>query len=95
MLSSELSPGTDVTLGVRPRNLEISNEPTPDGISTTIDIVEPMGAETLVHLSDGQHVLRLVTDWRVPLNEGDKVHTRFLPGTTHIFTADEQVMRTP
>ena len=92
---SELSPGTKVTLGVRPRNLEISNEPTPDGISSTIDIVEPMGAETLAHLSDGQHDLRLVTDWRVPLNEGDKVHTRFLPGTTHIFTADEQVMRTP
>ncbi len=91
----ELSPGSEVTLGIRPRNLEISHDPAPDGISTIIDIVEPMGAETLAHLSDGQHDLRLVTDWRVPLNEGDQVHTRFPPGATHIFTADEQVLRTP
>ena len=91
----ELEPGANVTLGIRPRNLEISHEPAEDGISTTIDIVEPMGAETLAHLNDGHHDLRLVTDWRVPLAEGDKVHTRFPPGQTHIFTEDEQVLRTP
>ena len=27
-------------------------------------------------------------------SEGDTVHTRFPPGSTHIFTADEQVLRT-
>lgn len=92
---AELASGAQVTLGIRPRNLEISHEPVEGGISTTIDIVEPMGAETLAHLSDGQHDLRLVTDWRVPLAEGDKVHTRFAPGATHVFTEDEQVLRTP
>ncbi|MEM8630633.1 MAG: ABC transporter ATP-binding protein [Pseudomonadota bacterium] len=91
---SELSPGSRVTLGVRPRNLEISSEPADDGLSTQIDIVEPMGAETLVHLNDGHHDLRLVADWRVPLAEGEKVHTRFPPGVTHIFTENEQVLRT-
>ena len=91
----ELSPGTEVTLGVRPRNLEISQEAAEDGLSTKIDMVEPMGAETLIHLNDGSQDLRLVTDWRVPLNEGDHIHTRFPPGTTHVFTQDEQVLRTP
>ena len=91
---TELNAGDDVTLGVRPRNLEISHDPVEDGLSTIIDIVEPMGAETLAHLSDGKHDLRLVTDWRVPLTEGDKVHTRFPPGTVHIFTSDQQVLRT-
>jgi len=90
---SELSPGTKVTLGVRPRNLEISLDPVEGGLSTRIDMVEPMGAETLAHLHDGLHDLRLVTDWRVPLAEGDKVHTRFPPGTTHVFTEDGQVLR--
>ena len=33
----ELSVGTNVTLGVRPRNLEISQEKSQDGLSTTID----------------------------------------------------------
>lgn len=91
---SELSQGAKVTLGIRPRNLEISHQPVDDGLSTKIDIVEPMGAETLAHMNDGHHDLRVVTDWRVPLAEGDQVHTRFPPGTTHIFTEDEQVLRT-
>jgi multiple sugar transport system ATP-binding protein len=90
---TELSTGDKVTLGIRPRSLEISQQPGVDGISTKIDIVEPMGAETLAHLSYGEHDLRLVTDWRVPLAEGDHVHTRFPPGSTHIFTADQQVLR--
>lgn len=90
----ELAPGTQVTLGVRPRNLEISHEAVEDGLSTQIDMVEPMGAETLIHLKDGYQDLRLVTDWRVPLAEGDHVHTRFPPGVTHVFTEDEQVLRT-
>ncbi len=90
---AEVSPGAKVTLGIRPRNLEITHEPAEDGVSTKIDIVEPMGAETLAHLNDGHHDLRLVTDWRVPLTEGDLVHTRFPPGTTHVFTEDEQVLR--
>ena len=90
----EVDAGSAVTLGVRPRNLEISHAPAEDGISTKIDIVEPMGAETLAHLFDGLHDLRLVTDWRVPLAEGDQVHTRFPPGTTHVFTKDEQALRT-
>jgi len=91
---SGLTPGDKVSLGVRPRNLEITHSSVEDGISTRIDMIEPMGAETLVHLNDGHHDLRLVTDWRVPLTEGDQVHTRFPPGVTHIFTEDEQVLRT-
>lgn len=90
----ELAIGTRVTLGVRPRNLEISRDPAEDGVSTKIDMVEPMGAETLIHLHDGHQELRLVTDWRVPLAEGDHIHTRFPPGVTHVFTEDEQVLRT-
>ena len=91
---TELQPGAKVTLGIRPRNLEISHEPVPDGLSTRVDIVEPMGAETLAHLDNGDHELRLVTDWRVPLAEGDTIHTRFPPGVTHVFTEDEQALRT-
>ncbi len=91
---SELSPNTKVTLGIRPRNLELGHAPGQDAISTRIDIVEPMGAETLAHLNDGHHNLRLVTNWRVPLGEGDNIHVRIPPGTAHIFTEDQQVLRT-
>ncbi len=88
-----LAPGTKVTLGVRPRNLEVVHQDVPDGLSSVIDIIEPMGAETLAHLNDGRHDIRVVTDWRTPLEEGDQVHVRFLPGSVHVFGADEKVVR--
>ena len=91
---STLAPDTPVTLGIRPRNLEVVHEDVPDGLSSVIDIVEPMGAETLAHLNDGKHDLRVVTDWQAPLEERDNVHVRFQPGATHVFGADEQVVRT-
>jgi ABC-type sugar transport system ATPase subunit len=88
-----LAKGAQVTLGIRPRNLEIVRESATDGLSSVIDIIEPMGAETLAHLNDGMHDIRVVTDWRVPLEEGDKVHVRFLPGATHVFDDQEQAVR--
>jgi len=85
----QLAAGSNVTLGARPRNLEITADPVADGLSSVIDIVEPMGAETLAHLNDGQHDLRVVVDWRVPLSEGDHCHVRFLPGTVHVFREED------
>ena len=89
-----LDPGAAVTLGVRPRNLEIVQDAVEDGLSLTIDIIEPMGAETLAHLKHGSHDLRVVTDWRVPIQERENVHIRFQPGAVHIFGSDEQAVRT-
>lgn len=88
-----LERGAKVTLGIRPRNLEIVHTPVADGLSSVIDIIEPMGAETLAHLNDGSHDIRVVTDWRTPLKEGEPVHVRFLPGATHVFDASEQAIR--
>ena len=82
---NNLPTGTSVTLGIRPRNIQLSDKPCEDGISSTIDIIEPMGAETLAHLSDGKMSLRLVTNWQVRMNEGDSVHARFPAELTHIF----------
>ncbi|MGF1474220.1 MAG: ABC transporter ATP-binding protein [Geminicoccaceae bacterium] len=90
---SELSHGSPVTLGVRPRNLELASEPGPDTLSSEIDILEPMGAETLAHLNDGTHDIRVVTDWRVPLAEGETTHLRFPGHRVHVFGADEQAVR--
>ena len=83
-----LPAGTEVTLGIRPRNLEIVSEARDDSLSSVIDLIEPMGAETLAHLSEGDTALRLVTDWRRPLAEGERVHARFPPGTTHVFLGE-------
>ncbi len=90
---ARLAPGTQVTLGIRPRNLEIVPEPVADGLTLQVDIVEPMGAETLAHLSDGSQSMRVVCDWRVAVDEGDRLHVRFQPGYVHVFGPDEQAVR--
>jgi ABC-type sugar transport system ATPase subunit len=89
----KLDRAASVTLGIRPRNLEIVHEPVEDGLSSVIDIIEPMGAETLAHLNDGRHDIRVVADWRVPLEEQDRVHVRFLPNATHVFDHHERAVR--
>ena len=86
---SQIPTGEKVTLGIRPRNIQLSNDACDDSISSTVDIIEPMGAETLAHLNDGQLPLRLVTDWQVQLNEGDNVHARFPAEFTHVFHGDK------
>ena len=92
--ASALGQGAGVTLGIRPRNIEIVHENVDDGLSSVIDIVEPMGAETLAHLNDGEHDFRVVTDWQTPAEEGETVHVRFLPGATHVFDAQGTAVRT-
>ena len=89
-----ISPGEKVTLGIRPRNLEIVHEPVDDGLSSHVDLVEPMGAETLAHLNDGSHDIRVVAGWRTPIREGERVHVRWLPRQTHVFDSAGRAMRT-
>jgi len=91
---TDLQDGSQVTLGIRPRNLELQSESGPDSLSLSIDLIEPMGAETLAHLRDDNNEMRVVTDWRTPLTEGDAVHVRFQPGSTHVFSDTEQLVTT-
>ena len=88
-----LPAGAKVTLGIRPRNLEIVHEPVDDGLSSVVDIIEPMGAETLAHLNDGRHDIRVVTGWRTPIAEGERVHVRWQPGQAHVFDATGEAVR--
>ena len=89
----DLAQGSRVTLGIRPRNLEIVAGEVEDGLSAVLDLIEPMGAETLAHVSDGRHDIRVVCDWHVPLKEGERVHLRFPTGAVHVFGPDERAVR--
>jgi multiple sugar transport system ATP-binding protein len=76
-----LAPGAKVTLGIRPRAFELVSEP-------DVDIIEPMGAETLLHLVGDGRDLRAVVDRRVRASVGSRVHAHLRPSQTHIFDAD-------
>jgi ABC-type sugar transport system ATPase subunit len=85
-----LAPGTSVTLGIRPRSVELVGEPQPDSLSADVDLVEPMGAETLLHVVGPGRELRIVVDQHASARVGERVHLRFKPGQTHVFGNDEQ-----
>jgi ABC-type sugar transport system ATPase subunit len=90
---SRLQPGSKVTLGVRPRNLQLTSEGDETTLSTTVDLVEPMGAETLIHLMEGGRDLRAVVDRRIPVSVGSQVHVRSREGGAHVFDHSGNLVR--
>ena len=84
-----LAAGSRITLGVRPRACEFVSEPEDAAISGRVDLVEPMGAETLVHLLHGDQDLRVVVD-RTDRADGrfavgERARVRFEAGSVHLF----------
>jgi ABC-type sugar transport system ATPase subunit len=94
--TSTLRPSAEVTLGIRPRAFDLVDRAGFDTLSASVDIVEPMGAETLLHLMTGSETLRVVVDRRQKAGVGQTVHLRCRPNQLHIFGADEQrIERSP
>jgi ABC-type sugar transport system ATPase subunit len=85
-----LPPDSSVTLGIRPRSVELVGEPQSDSLSADVDLVEPMGAETLLHVVGPGRELRIVVDQHVAAHVGERLHLRFKPGQTHVFGSDER-----
>lgn len=83
-----LAAGAEVTIGIRPRAFELVAEPDDRTLGATVDMIEPMGAETLIHLLADGRDLRAVVDRRVRPAIGAAVQVRLRPSQTHIFDAD-------
>jgi ABC-type sugar transport system ATPase subunit len=85
-----LPAGSPVTLGVRPRNVDLVAEAGEDTLPARVDLIEPMGAETLLHVMDGERDLRVVVDHRQTVKPGAHVQLRFRPGQVHVFDTTEK-----
>ena len=74
--------GPSVTLGIRPENVAVSS----DGLALTVELVEPLGSETLVHgrLPDGT---ALLVKQAGALPVGDTLHIGFPAADIHVFDA--------
>ncbi len=80
--------GDQVTLGIRPRAFELASEGEVDTLAAEVDMVEPMGAETLLHLLADGRELRAVIGRRDRVAVGARVHARLRPSQTHIFNRE-------
>jgi multiple sugar transport system ATP-binding protein len=79
-------PGKAVVLGVRPEHITVAVSG--PAIAARVDVVEPMGAETFVHLDTGSHPLIARFPPEVRPSRGDRLRVGFVPGKLHLFAAD-------
>jgi multiple sugar transport system ATP-binding protein len=77
-----------VTLGVRPEDVLLAAEPGPDTTAATVEVVEPMGRESVLHLDvTGASVTAFVSG-DVNVSHGEEIRVRFPRERVHAFDAD-------
>ena len=79
----------NVTLGVRPAALRIA----PTGMPARVYLIEDLGDTTIVDLDVAGHIVKLRTEARPNVREGDNVHVAFASDACHLFERDSGTRR--
>jgi multiple sugar transport system ATP-binding protein len=90
----DLGDATDVTLGIRPEDIEIVESPSGDhDYAVTVDVVEPLGNENNVYLAfeGSEETFTGVVDSRHGVSAGDEVAARIPESAIHVFDASSGV----
>ena len=82
-----LTPGRKATLGVRPEHTRLDVE---DGFEATVDLDEPMGADSLVWLRLNGHSLSARVEAGKRYRAGEKVRIGFKPDALSLFDAQTE-----
>jgi multiple sugar transport system ATP-binding protein len=88
-----LAPGA-ITIGIRPRALTLASDASPAAISAKAELIEPMGAETLIHArtATGDDI-RVVLPRARRVAIGAVLHLVPEAGQTHVFDATGKAIR--
>jgi multiple sugar transport system ATP-binding protein len=84
-----------ITVGIRPRAFTAQQTPDKNTITVVTELIEPMGAETLIHarMHNGPEIRAVVPrDKRVKM--GETLHLLPDPAQTHVFGDDGKAVRT-
>ena len=88
-----LKPGK-VTVGIRPRAFTVVPRDTADTIEAMAELIEPMGAETLVHARTRTgNDIRVVVGRVKRVKTGEALHLVPDPAQTHVFAEDGRAVR--
>lgn len=85
--------GKSLTLGIRPEDVIVEIDPSPEGIEASIYVWEALGKETLLTLACGDNLLKAYVSpgwWRTGKGLGDKVWLRFPVEGVHIFDGESE-----
>ncbi|GAA0238058.1 ABC transporter ATP-binding protein [Haladaptatus pallidirubidus] len=86
----------DVLVGVRPESIQLAEPDTPDGITVTVTVVEPLGKERLLYFTLGDETYIASVDGRTLVSEGQEITVRFPESQLHVFDPDTGVaVQTP
>jgi ABC-type sugar transport system ATPase subunit len=84
-----------VTIGIRPRALMPVRAASPDALSSRAELIEPMGAETLVHArTETGCDIRVVVPREARVKSGEVLHLKTDVSQVHVFDADGRAVRT-
>ena len=88
----KIKDSSKVWLGVRPENIVIneSDKAMPVNCDVIVEVVEPMGADTLVWSSLNGRELRLTVEGNKTVNIGDKLSVGFDPAHVSIFDFENE-----
>lgn len=78
------SPGTAVTIGVRPEHLELSDR----GWSAEAVVIEPTGSETQISAHIGATTTRVLVRGRSDVRPGERINLWVDPGNLHVFSTE-------
>lgn len=79
----------EVLLGIRPEHFQIV--PEGQGLSAVIDLVEPLGSDTLIHCAlAGQRVIARVSPDIRPV-AGQRISLTSIAGKAHLFDPESQI----
>ncbi len=79
--------GQKVTFGIRPEHIVVGDEASemPFSQEVEVEIIEPMGSDTLVWTKLNNQDFRFMLDGQIAINTGDKVNIGFDPKISSIF----------
>ncbi len=83
-----------ITLGIRPRAFATESKASTENIQAKAELIEPMGAETLVHArTQGGNDIRVVVPRQMRVKIGEALHLRPDPSQIHVFGEDAKAVR--
>jgi multiple sugar transport system ATP-binding protein len=80
--------GDQVVLGVRPEHVRLANSGMTPTAKATVDVVEPLGAQTLVYLRAGSMPLSMLVDGHIELIPGELIPLTISQDSIHLFHPD-------
>ncbi len=83
-----LADGRAITLGIRPEHVAFAGPDAPGAIDCTVDLVEPTGVGTIVHLSVGDVALKAYRPGYGEWTAGERLRVLPEPGHLHVFDGE-------